>query len=154
MPSLCQRVAFVVAVGVMVSGVRSAQAALGGDVASVLHDHEALRAADVVTSTQQYDIHEASSTDGTHVRQYVNRSSGKVFAVAWDGPRLPDVGGLLGASATRYYAAARLSRAGHHVLSINDPDLSVTVLRLPRGWQGQAYLPAALPAGIDRSEIR
>jgi len=133
----------------------AAQAALGGDVASVLHDHEALRAADVVTaSAQQYDVHEARSADGMHVRQYVDRSSGKVFAVSWDGPRSPDVGRLLGASATRYYAAARANRGNHHVLSINDPDLSVTVLRLPRGWQGQAYLPAALPAGVDRSEIR
>ena len=139
----------------IVSDVPAAQAALGGDVASVLHDHEVLRAADVVTtSTQQYDVHEATNADGVHVSQYVNRSSGKVFAVTWDGPRLPDIGALLGTSAARYYAAARVSHASHHVLSINDPDLSVSVLRLPRGWQGQAYLPAAMPAGVDRSEIR
>jgi len=142
-------------IALAVSAAPAADAALGGDVASVLHDHEVLRAADLVTtSTQQYDVHEARSADGVHVSQYVSRSSGKVFAVTWDGPRLPDVGGLLGTSAARYYAAARVSRASHHVLSINDPDLSVTVLRLPRGWQGQAVLSTALPPGIDRSEIR
>src|SRR5262249_24483881 len=118
-------------------------------------DHQALRTEDAVTaSTQQYDVHEARSVDGMHVRQYVDRSSGQVFAVTWDGPRLPDVAGLLGASATRYYAAARAHRGSHHVLSISDPDLSITLLRLPRGWQGQAYLPAAMPLGFDRSEIR
>jgi len=133
----------------------AAHAALGGDVASVLRDHEAMRAVDVVTaSTQQYDVHEGRSADGMHVRQYVERASGRVFGVAWEGPRAPDVVQLLGESADQYSAAARAHRGSHHVLSINDPDLAVTVLRLPRGWQGQAYLPSAVPAGVGRSEIR
>lgn len=133
----------------------AAHAALGGDVASVLRDHEALRAADVVAvTTQQYDVHEARSADGLQVHQYVERTSGKVFAVTWEGPRSPDIGALLGASAELYYAAAHAHKGSHHVLSIDDPNLSLTVLRLPRGWQGKAYLPLAIPAGIDRAEIR
>ncbi len=133
----------------------AANAALGGDVASVLRDHEALKAADVVAATtQQYDVHEARSADGLQVRQYVERTSGKVFAVTWEGPRSPDIGGLLGASAEIYYHAVHAHKGSHHVLSIDDPNLSLTVLRLPRGWQGKAYLPLAIPAGIDRAEIR
>ena len=144
------------AVLIITSGFsRAAHAALGGDVASILRDHERLQASDVVTaSTPQYDVHEARSADGVHVRQYVDRSSGKVFAVTWDGPRSPDISAILGSSAPRYLAAVRAHRGNHHVLSIADPDLSVTVLRLQRGWQGQAYLPAAIPAGVKRSEIR
>lgn len=133
----------------------AAHAALGGDVASILRDHQRLQAADVVTtSTPQYDVHEAQSADGVRVRQYVDRTSGKVFAVTWDGPRSPDVSGILGASAAKYQAAVRAHRGNHHVLSIEDKDLSVTVMRLPRGWQGEAYLPASIPAGVKRSEIR
>jgi hypothetical protein len=133
----------------------AAHAELGGDVASVLRDHEALRAVDVVAATTLlYDVHEARSADGLQVRQYVERTSGKVFAVTWEGPRSPDVGELLGASASTYYEAVHAHKGGHHVLSIDEPNLSLTVLRLPRGWQGKAYLPLAIPAGIDRAEIR
>lgn len=140
---------------IAIAAAPAAHAALGGDVASVLRDHEALRTVDKVTvSTQQYDVHEGTSADGMRVRQYVERSSGKVFAVTWEGPRAPDIGRLLGDSADKYAAAVRAHRGSHHVLSIDDPDLSLTVLRLPRGWQGQAYLPAAVPAGMARNEIR
>jgi hypothetical protein len=133
----------------------AAHAELGGDVASVLRDHEALRAADIVAATTQlYDVHEARSADGLQVRQYVERSSGKVFAVTWEGPRSPNIGELLGASASTYYEAVHAHKGSHHVLSIEEPSLSLTVLRLPRGWQGKAYLPLAIPTGIERAEIR
>jgi hypothetical protein len=130
-----------------------ARAALGGDVASVLHDAEALQATHAVTPMVNYDLHEGTTADGLQVREYVDRS-GKVFAVTWKGPRSPNVSELLGVHAARYQAAAQAHRSGHHVLSINDPDLVVTAMRLPRGWQGQAYLPAAIPAGVSRSELR
>jgi hypothetical protein len=130
------------------------RAALGGDVASVVHDHEALRADDVVSSTDRYDVHEAQSPEGVRVRQYVDRASGKVFALAWEGPRSPDVNALLGAYASRYQAAAKANHGSHHVLSVSDPDFAVTVLRLQRGWQGLAYLPGSLPQGVSRDELR
>ena len=61
---------------------------------------------------------------------------------------------MLGGLAGRYYAAAREHRGNHHVLTIEDPDLALTILRLPRGWQGHALLPTAIPTGVDRAEIR
>jgi Protein of unknown function (DUF2844) len=137
-----------------VAAAPAARAALGGDVESIAHDHEALRSADVVTPTLRYDLHESQSVEGLRVRQYVDRVSGRVFAVSWEGPRSPDVSGLLGSYSARYAAAARAHRGNHHVLSIDEPDLQLTIMRLPRGWQGQAYLPAAIPEGVDRAEIR
>jgi hypothetical protein len=127
-------------------------AALGGDVVSVLRDHELLHASHTVTPTVNYDLHEGVSTDGVQLREYVDRS-GKVFAVGWQGPRSPDVGRLLGTYAARYYDTARLHHGGHHVLAVNQGDLVVTVVRLPRGWQGRAYLPAAIPAGVDPATL-
>jgi hypothetical protein len=129
-------------------------AALGGDVKSVLHDHEELGAQDIVTQSPGFELHEAQTYDGLRVRQYVDRASGRVFATTWQGPRLPRVGDLLGGFASRYYAAASGHRGGHHALSISEPDFALTILRLPRGWSGQAFVPAALPAGVDRREIR
>jgi hypothetical protein len=153
--NICFRTGSLIACVIGLAATPAANAALGGDAASVIRDHGALRAADVVTlTTQHYDLHEARTADGLQVRQYVDRTSGKVFAITWAGPRSPDIGALLGASAAKYYEAVRTHKGSHHALSIDDPDLSLTLLRLPRGWQGQAYLPSAARVGIDRNEIR
>ena len=140
----------------LVTGAASpaSRAGLGGDVASIAHDHEALRATDIVTSTVLYDLHEGQSPAGVRVRQYVDRASGKVFALTWQGPRSPDVDALLGSYAPRYEAVAKEHRGSHHTLSIDDSDLKVSVLRLQRGWQGEAYLPNAIPQGVNRAELR
>jgi hypothetical protein len=136
-----------------VAAARPSHAALGGDVTSVRRDHEALRATDVVTSTARYDVHEARNASDQRIREYVDRT-GKVFAVTWQGPRTPDLGSLLGVYAPRYQLAARAHRGGHHALVIRDADFALSVMRLPRGWAGQALLPTAMPAGVSRAEIR
>jgi hypothetical protein len=129
-----------------------ARAALGGDLASVDRDLAHLQAARVVTPTVSYDLHELSSS-GTRVREYVDRS-GRVFAVSWQGPRMPDLGQLLGAYAERYAAAVRAQQATRSHLALSTPELVLTAIRMPRGWSGQAFLPAALPDGVRREELR
>jgi hypothetical protein len=130
-----------------------AHAALGGDVASVLHDHQALRASHQVTALASYEIHEGQSPSGLHLREYVDRS-GREFAVSWQSTSAANINDLLGVYAGRYQAAALGHRGGHHVLSVDAPDLKLTVVRLPRGWRGLAILPDAVPAGVSRAEIR
>jgi hypothetical protein len=131
----------------------AAEAALGGDLASIAHDHESLRANVTVTPTVSYDLHELTTASGTRVREYADRS-GKVFAVTWQGPSLPDLGQLLGGYAERYATAVRAHRGSHHVLTLSEPDLAISVVKLPRGFSGQAYLPGAMPAGVGREELR
>jgi len=128
-------------------------AALGGDMDSVRRDHAMLRAADTITATASYDIHEASTATGERLREYVNHS-GTVFALTWQGRRAPDVGALLGAYAGRYQNAVNNHRGSHHVLNLEAQDLVVTVVHLPRGWQLQALLAGAIPEGVTRAEIR
>jgi len=147
-----RRGALAAALALAIAAPVPAHAALGGDVASVLRDHESLHASHVVTPTVNYDLHEGLTTDGVQLREYADRS-GKVFAIGWQGPRSPDVGSLLGTFAARYYQAARLHRGSHHVLAVDQGDLVVTVVRLPRGWLGRAYLPAAIPAGVDLATL-
>ena len=77
-----------------------AHAALGGDLASIDREQAALQAERVVTPAVAYDLHELITPNGTRVREYLDRS-GRVFAVSWSGPRLPDLGQLLGAYAER-----------------------------------------------------
>jgi hypothetical protein len=131
----------------------SAFAELGGDVASVLRDSAALGGQHGVTTFVTYDLHESASTDGVRLRQYVDRA-GTVFAVSWSGPRSPDVAALLGAHAARYQQALQGRAINHHVATVVEPGLEVSVIRLPRGWRGQALLPTAIPVGVRRSEIR
>ena len=130
-----------------------ARAALGGDVASVLSDSEDLKATHSITPFVAYDLHESDATHGMRLREYVDRG-GTVFAVTWHGPRAPDLNKLLGAHAAAYHAAVHPRVANHHLVSVDDAGLVVTVLRLPRGWSGAALLPTAVPAGVGRDEIR
>ena len=139
---------------ITLAAMPGAQAALGGDVKSVLRDHATLQTEDRVTSMDQYELHEAVRSDGSRVRQYVSVATGRVFRISFQGPQSPTLSALLGEFNARYLAAARAHRGGHHVLTINEPDLVLTILRTPRGWQGQAYLPQAVPAGLDGGAVR
>jgi hypothetical protein len=130
-----------------------AHAALGGDVASILRDHQRLQATHRVTQLANYEIHEGQTSAGTHLREYVDRA-GREFAVSWQSQRAVDITSLLGAYAGRYQAAAQAHRSGHHLLVINSADLTLSVAHLPRGWQGLAILTGAVPAGVAPADIR
>ena len=129
-----------------------ARAALGGDVASVMRDSAALGASHSVTPLAAYDVHEATRPDGTVLREYVDRG-GRVFALSWRGPGSPNVRALLGAHAA-HYDAVRSRFSSHHVVNIDEPGLAVSIVKLPRGWRGHAVLPAAIPSGVARTELR
>ncbi len=152
MSHLPVRAAALACVALLAAAPGAAEAALGGNLASVMHDSEAVKGTHYVTPFSAYDLHETIADDGTVLREYLDRT-GAVFAVTWHGPRGLDVDALLGARAPQYHAA-RTRLGNHHVATINEPDLVVTVMRLPRGWQGAALLPTALPAGVSRAELR
>ena len=58
-----------------------------------------------------YTVHEMQSSSGTAVREYVS-STGTVFAVAWQGPWLPDLRQLLGPYFDDYQRALQTASAG------------------------------------------
>ena len=136
-----------------VAAAPRAEAGLGGDVASVAHDHAAIGSTHTLTSTAHYDRYDGMTADGAKLSEFVDRS-GKVFAVNWSGPRSADLKSLLGPTySARLTAAARAHPGNHHVLTINDPDLVVSLVRLQRGWLGSAHLPGAIPAGVTLGEL-
>jgi hypothetical protein len=132
---------------------KPATAALGGNRDSVLRDEMGLYATQTLTPTASYDLYERRTADGLYVREYLSRA-GVVFCVSWYGVGSPNVGALLGGYAGRYHAVAHVHRGNHHILAVEDPDFVFTLLRLPRGWRGQAYLPTAIPEGVSRAELR
>ena len=131
----------------------SAHAGLGESADSIARDHSALQAqADSKTTTAAYDRHEITTASGTRVREYVNKT-GKVFAVSWSGPTLPDLKTLLADHYADFVSAASAPRHNHHVLTISTPDLVLQNSRLPRGFAGRAHIPSLMPAGTSAAEL-
>lgn len=101
-------------------------------------------------------VHEIRTATGTTVREFVT-TSGTVFAVAWQGPWLPDMRQILGASFDRYQTAVHASsraRRSRGTITINEPDLVVQMSGHPRSFSGRAYVPALLPQGVHLESIK
>jgi hypothetical protein len=132
-------------------------AALGGRVTSV--DADRIRVAGAlmrIVQNDTYALHEIRSASGTMIREYVN-PTGMVFAVAWDGPWLPDLRQVLGDHFDRYQAvmqSRQRSRTGRGAVLIDEPGLVVQMSGHPRAFKGRAYVPALLPAGLQLESIR
>lgn len=90
------------------------------------------------------------SADGVTLRQYVN-PAGKVFAVGWDGPVLPDFHRLLGDHFPRYSEALRLQSRHVHIQS---NDLVLEAGGMMRAFSGYAYLPALMPPTLSGADVR
>ena len=132
----------------------TASAGLGDSADSIARDHLALRGTTLaITPAVAYDIHETTTVDGAHIRQYVSRQ-GTVFAVAWSGRAQPDLKVVLAGQYDKYLAAASAHRGNHHVFTVSTPELFISIVRAPRGFQGAAHLPALVPAGTAASELR
>lgn len=122
-------------------------------MASVEHDHAVLRGSLASLPMQSYDVHEMASESGAMVREYAARG-GTVFAVTWSGSQVPDLKLLLGSYYENYLAAAKVHPGARHLLSINAPNLVMTVVRSQRSASGQVYLPQLMPRGVTRRELR
>jgi len=133
-----------------------AWAALGGDVASVQADQVHMQGTRRVTTAAAYTVHEIQGASGTVVREYVS-SEGKVFAVAWQGPWLPDMRQLLGNCFDQYTAAIKSQsggRIGRRPLVIEQPGLTVEIAGHSRSFTGRAYIPEQMPSSVGAEAIR
>jgi hypothetical protein len=138
--------------------VMLAQASLGGDTASVETDRVAMKvelaARQSLAPTGNYSVHETTLPSGTSVRQYVS-SNGLVFAVAWNGPFLPDFRQLLGLHFDTMVARqAKQPNAGHRYFSQYEGDLVIESGGHQRSFVGRAYLKSAIPTGVTEQEIQ
>ena len=88
------------------------------------------------------------------VREYV-APSGEIFAIAWQGPGLPDLRQLLGARFAAFQqAAARSARRRRGPLYVQVGSLVVENAGTMRGFHGRAYLLDRLPAHLTAAVIR
>ena len=132
----------------------SAWAALGGDMESVDGDQAAMNASEQITaSSESYTVYELRAATGTVVREYLSLD-GKVFAVAWKGPLLPDLRQILGGYFKQYSESASNQRGDHGHLTVRRPDLVVESSGHMRAFFGRAYLPQAIPPDVAVGDIR
>ena len=129
--------------------------ALGGDVPSVQADVAHLQGTLRVNLAASYTVHEIQTPAGTKVREYLS-PAGKVFAVAWQGPWLPDLQQLLGSYFAQYQLAAHSprQRVARTPVSVHDANLVVEQSGHMRSFVGRAYLVDQLPSGATPESIR
>jgi hypothetical protein len=132
---------------------RIAAAALGEPQASVQADVARLGGSIQVTGHANYQLHEIRLPTGTLLREFVG-ADGRVFAVAWNGPTMPNLRQALGRYFDPYAAAAGAKRSGHSQLRVARSDLVVQSSGHMRAFAGHAYLPQAVPDGVGIGELR
>jgi hypothetical protein len=130
-----------------------ALAALGQDAATIDGDLVRLQAQHRISQAGGYTVHELQLAGGTVVREYLAPNQ-QVFAVSWTGPSIPDLQQLLGVHYARYQAAAQASGRSRRGISVQEPGLVVRAAGHSRAFHGVAYLPSAMPAGFDASQIQ
>ncbi|HET7740751.1 MAG TPA: DUF2844 domain-containing protein [Mycobacterium sp.] len=129
-----------------------ALAALGGDAASVETDRASMKGVTRVTSAVEYSVHEIQSPAGTVVHEYVS-AQGKVFAVSWRGPGLPDLAQLLGGYSQRLQQAASHPHYNHHRLNIAAPEVLMQSGGHLRSRYGRAWVPGLLPQNFSLKDL-
>jgi hypothetical protein len=133
-----------------------ALAALGGDVTSVHEDQAQMKGTLKTTQMAAFTVHEITASGNTVIKEYVS-PAGKVFAVTWHGPFIPNMQQLLGTYFDQFAAAAKAQREsapGHRPVTINQPGLVFQNGGHMRSYFGKAYLPTMLPQGVTKDEIQ
>jgi hypothetical protein len=132
---------------------RIAAAALGETRDSVQADAARLRGSIQMTEHGSYQLHEIRLPTGTLLREFVG-ANGMVFAVAWNGPTMPNLRQAFGRYFDAYAAAAASTHSGHSQLRVMHRDLVVQSSGHMRAFAGHAYLPQAIPDGVAIGELR
>ena len=94
-----------------------------------------------------YTVHEMLTPSGTVVREYA-AATGKIFAVTWSGPNVPDLRQLLGASFDAYAAPEAAGPRAHSHRAVTRGDLVVQSSGRMRAFSGKAYLASLVPTGV------
>jgi len=131
-------------------------ASLGGDMASIQADQVHMQGTRTMKAADSYMVHEIQGANGTVVREFVT-AEGKVFAVAWHGPWMPDLRQILGNHFDQFAHAAQSQsnlRIGRRPLTINQPGLVVQNGGHLRAFAGKAYVPDMLPSGVRAEDIQ
>ena len=130
-----------------------AAAALGEPESSIQGDVAKFQGSVNSAEHLTYRVHEITLPSGTVVREFVAQS-GAIFAVAWRGPTVPNLRQALGKYFDSYVAAAKATSLRQRHLDIAQPDLVVHAMGHMRAFSGIAYMPQAIPSGVNVGELQ
>ena len=151
------RALLVVIVNVVLLLPSTASASLGGDVTTVQADQVRMKGTLRKTPTNAYTVQEIKTSTGTVVREYLS-PAGKIFAIVWQGPFLPDLRQLFGPHFKHFSQSVKnLKSKSPRIrgrLLIREPGLVVQTGGHMRAYFGSAYIPELVPQGIHMEEIQ
>jgi hypothetical protein len=133
-----------------------------GTTQSVMHSASSAAsasssAASSSSSSSSYTVRATTLSNNTVVREYL-ATDGTVFGIAWYGPQMPNLSDLLGSYFSQYVDGVKAVRAARsHArgpVAVEQSGLVVRSGGHMGGFGGQAWLPAALPAGVSGSDIQ
>lgn len=138
-----------------VGAAGSAQAKLGGKVATVQADRTALGALAQTSAATTNGVYDMTLPNGASVKEFAN-PQGDVFAVTWSGPGKPDLRTLLGKYFTPFQAAsARINPlARRQPAHLKQGDLVIETGGHMGYFWGVAYIPSLEPAGFDLAGLK
>lgn len=142
--------------GVMVIGAlwsAAASATLGEPESSLAAENQLNRASIKQSDYGAYRVHEMQLPSGTVLREYAG-PDGKIFAVTWNGPFIPNLKQTLGSYFTEFAAQAGTGHGNRKHLEVRQPDLVVESGGHMRAHHGFAYLPQALPSGVAVGDLQ
>jgi hypothetical protein len=129
-----------------------ALAALGGDATSVEADRVRVAGELHVTPVADYAVHEIRTPSGLVIHEYLS-ASGKVFAVSWRGPGIPDLPQLLGPYAAEVQQATPRPHFNHHHLGVQTANVVVESNGHLNTFLGRAWVPALLPPNFSLNDL-
>jgi len=129
-------------------------AALGGDATSVDADVAKMKGEARATAVAGYTVSQITLPTGTVINEYVS-AEGKVFAVTWKGPSVPDLQQTLGSYFAAFQAAGSVPHgANHHQFRVQQSDFVMQTGGHMRAWRGVAYVPSLLPPNFSLDDIK
>ena len=131
----------------------AASATLGEPESSIATETQLSRASVKRTDFGAYRVHEMQLPTGTLVREYAGLD-GRVFAVTWSGPFIPNMKETLGSYFQEFSTSPAPPHADRKHLEIRQPDLVVLSGGHMRAHHGIAYLPPALPSGVSVGDLQ
>jgi len=134
-------------------GAAPAWAVLGQPGASVLADQQALQAQWRTSTHASSRVEHLEAAASTVVREYVS-PTGLVFGLAWQGPTVPDMTQLLGASFPAYQDALHAAATHRGPWRAQTEDLVVELRGQLGAFAGRAYLLHRVPNALTAAVIQ
>jgi hypothetical protein len=137
----------------LIANASSVWAALGQSADSILADQTSMSATLTTRNENGYLVYDLRAPSGMTVREFIS-PSGRVFAIAWEGPFFPDLSRLLGNYREHYREMQEKRPAGSINAPTEDATLVVQSSGHLRAFAGRAYLPADVPTGMTLEAIK